>query len=333
MSPAVTARAASGTVRRGCCGSRPCSTPIRTGISAQSTSRTRSGLQAHRLPRPRRDGDGCRAAHLAGEGQMGTRGGRLPAAPGAHVARGDDLLPGLPGAREGDRRARLGAAVGVREAGRDPAPGARGASPRDRRRIRLARPGTSASRASCACSPRPGPSDGWSRSSYGPGVYVPAKPRAGPGSGRYAIEPSATPVRSTSSAWTRAGRPRRTFKVERILEASLTPETFEGSSTTIARELLAAWDVISDEPMVRVGVRFSPEVAARVAETSWHPGPGPEPQPGRIAHLDARGLGRAGGAHLDPGLGRRCRGPGAGRAAGARSRPSWPGQLPLPLTG
>ena len=60
--------------------------------------------------------------------------------------------------------------------------------------------------------------------------------------------------------------------MERILEASLTPETFEGSSTTIARELLAAWDVISDEPMVKVGVRFSPEVAARVAETSWHPG-------------------------------------------------------------
>ncbi len=65
---------------------------------------------------------------------------------------------------------------------------------------------------------------------------------------------------------------RRTFKVERVVEASLTPETFQGSSTTIAQELLAAWDVVSDEAMVRVVIRFSPEVAARVAETRWHPG-------------------------------------------------------------
>ena len=88
----------------------------------------------------------------------------------------------------------------------------------------------------------------------------------------YAIEPSAFTRALYLIGLDESRKARRTFKVERIVEASLTPETFEGSSTTIARELLAAWDVISDEPMVRVVVRFSPEVAARVAETSWHPG-------------------------------------------------------------
>ena len=88
----------------------------------------------------------------------------------------------------------------------------------------------------------------------------------------YAIEPSALTRALYLIGFDEGRQARRTFKVERILEASLTPETFEGSSTTIAQELLAAWDVISDEPMVRVVVRFSPEVAARVAETRWHPG-------------------------------------------------------------
>jgi predicted DNA-binding transcriptional regulator YafY len=60
--------------------------------------------------------------------------------------------------------------------------------------------------------------------------------------------------------------------VERILDASLTPETFEaGDADPIAGELLRAWDVITDQPLVTVVARFSPEVASRVAETTWHP--------------------------------------------------------------
>src|SRR4029079_6920023 len=38
-----------------------------------------------------------------------------------------------------------------------------------------------------------------------------------------------------------------------------------------ARELLQAWDVISDEPVAEVVVRFSPDVARRAAEPRWHP--------------------------------------------------------------
>jgi proteasome accessory factor B len=108
--------------------------------------------------------------------------------------------------------------------------------------------------------------------SYGPSVYEADKPPRVARGRPYAIEPSALTRALYLSGMAESRKARRTFKIERILEASLTPETFEGSSTTIARELLAAWDVISDEPMVRVVVRFSTEVAARVAETSWHPG-------------------------------------------------------------
>jgi len=114
---------------------------------------------------------------------------------------------------------------------------------------------------------------------YGPGVYELDKPPRVTRVRPYAIEPSAFTRALYLIGLDESRKARRTFKVERILEASLTPETFEGSSTTIARELLAAWDVISDEPMVRVVVRFSPEVAARVAETSWHPGQTAERQP------------------------------------------------------
>jgi predicted DNA-binding transcriptional regulator YafY len=106
---------------------------------------------------------------------------------------------------------------------------------------------------------------------YGPGVYDTAK---GPRRTRvrpHAIEPSSTTRALYLIGWDEERAARRTFKVERIRSATLTPESFEGSGATIARELLAAWDVIADEPSVRVVVRFAPAVAARVAETRWHP--------------------------------------------------------------
>jgi predicted DNA-binding transcriptional regulator YafY len=64
------------------------------------------------------------------------------------------------------------------------------------------------------------------------------------------------------------------------VSAQLTPDTFEApSSDDFARRMLRAWDVIADEDPVRVVVRFSAAVAARVAETRWHPSQELEPQP------------------------------------------------------
>ena len=71
---------------------------------------------------------------------------------------------------------------------------------------------------------------------------------------------------------------RRTFKVERILEASLTPETFAPDPDfDPASALRQAWDIIADEPLVEVRLRFSATVAKRVAETRWHPSQALEP--------------------------------------------------------
>lgn len=107
---------------------------------------------------------------------------------------------------------------------------------------------------------------------YGPGVYDPAKPSQKRRVRPLALEPSATTRAIYLIGYDEERRGRRTFKVERILGASLTPETFEAASATpIATELLRAWDVITDQDAVTVVVRFFPEVAPRVAETTWHP--------------------------------------------------------------
>lgn len=107
---------------------------------------------------------------------------------------------------------------------------------------------------------------------YGPGVYEQAKAAQHRRVRPLAIEPSATTRALYLIGWDEQRQARRTFKVERILAASLTPEAFDpGAEATLAAELLRAWDVITDQPMERVIIRFSPEVAQRVAETTWHP--------------------------------------------------------------
>jgi predicted DNA-binding transcriptional regulator YafY len=64
----------------------------------------------------------------------------------------------------------------------------------------------------------------------------------------------------------------RTFKVERIEWLTVAPETFPPPDTdALERTLLRAWDIIGDQPEVEVVLRFSPLVAARVQEATWHP--------------------------------------------------------------
>ncbi|MEO8437529.1 MAG: WYL domain-containing protein [Chloroflexota bacterium] len=72
----------------------------------------------------------------------------------------------------------------------------------------------------------------------------------------------------------------RTFKIERIATAALTPRTFEPpdpAATTSA--LRAAWDIIADQPPVEVVLRFAPGVTNRVLETTWHPSQTVETEP------------------------------------------------------
>ncbi len=107
---------------------------------------------------------------------------------------------------------------------------------------------------------------------YGPGVYDPGKPGRLARVHPWAIEPSALTHALYLIGFDEGRGARRTFKVERILSASLTPETFTvDPGESVARDMLKAWDVIADETPVRIAVRFRPDVATRVAETRWHP--------------------------------------------------------------
>ena len=64
----------------------------------------------------------------------------------------------------------------------------------------------------------------------------------------------------------------RTFKIERIRTAALTPRTFEPPDpATTTSALRAAWDIIADQDPVDVELRFAPGVAGRVLEATWHP--------------------------------------------------------------
>jgi predicted DNA-binding transcriptional regulator YafY len=63
----------------------------------------------------------------------------------------------------------------------------------------------------------------------------------------------------------------RTFKVERILDLSLTARTFEAPGAAVSESLRRAWDIIADQPEVQVVLRFVPSVSARVREATWHP--------------------------------------------------------------
>jgi proteasome accessory factor B len=64
----------------------------------------------------------------------------------------------------------------------------------------------------------------------------------------------------------------RTFKIERIRSASLTPRTFDPPDPAVTTSALrAAWDIIADQASVEVVLRFAPGVANRVLEATWHP--------------------------------------------------------------
>lgn len=87
-----------------------------------------------------------------------------------------------------------------------------------------------------------------------------------------AIEPSATTHGLYLIAWDEERGEQRTFKVERIVDVSVTPQTFEAPDDAPAAKVLRhAWDVITDQPMTKIVLRFAPNVAERVNETRWHP--------------------------------------------------------------
>jgi len=72
----------------------------------------------------------------------------------------------------------------------------------------------------------------------------------------------------------------RTFKVERILEARLTEETFEPPEDFDGPKLLdSCWGIMYDKKAEKVTLRFAPSATRRIQETVWHPSQGLEVLP------------------------------------------------------
>ena len=64
----------------------------------------------------------------------------------------------------------------------------------------------------------------------------------------------------------------RTFKLDRIRDAELLDERFERPSASQLRaELTSAWGIWSDGEAIKVVLCFTPQVARRIHESSWHP--------------------------------------------------------------
>jgi len=88
----------------------------------------------------------------------------------------------------------------------------------------------------------------------------------------YLIEPSLQTHALYLIGWDETRDALRTFKVERIRDVALTPRTFElPEGDGVEGAIRRAWDIIADQPATEVVVRFSPAVAARVQEATWHP--------------------------------------------------------------
>jgi predicted DNA-binding transcriptional regulator YafY len=107
---------------------------------------------------------------------------------------------------------------------------------------------------------------------YAPAPYA---PEAAPRSARvrpYLIEPSLSTHALYLVGWDETRDAVRTFKIERMLDVSLTPESFPPPDQEVVAGMFErAWDIIADQEPIDVVLRFSPAVASRVREARWHP--------------------------------------------------------------
>jgi len=87
----------------------------------------------------------------------------------------------------------------------------------------------------------------------------------------YLLEPSLATRALYLIGWDVDRGAMRTFKVERIDNLTIAPETFAAPEEDVVRQLRLAWDIIADQPATEVVLRFAPTVAVRVSEATWHP--------------------------------------------------------------
>jgi proteasome accessory factor B len=107
---------------------------------------------------------------------------------------------------------------------------------------------------------------------YDAATYSPGRPPRRSRVHPYLLEASATTRALYLMGFDESRAAIRTFKLQRILELSLTPDTFEPPDPRVVQEGLGrAWGVIADQEEVEVVLRFDAAIAGLVTETTWHP--------------------------------------------------------------
>jgi len=107
---------------------------------------------------------------------------------------------------------------------------------------------------------------------YDAATYSPGRPPRRSRIHPYLIEASATTRALYLMGYDESRGAVRTFKLQRVLELSIAPETFEPPDPAVVQDGLArAWGVIADQEEVEVELRFDAEIAGLVTETTWHP--------------------------------------------------------------
>jgi predicted DNA-binding transcriptional regulator YafY len=88
----------------------------------------------------------------------------------------------------------------------------------------------------------------------------------------FLIEPSLQTHALYLLGWDEDRAAMRTFKIERIRDVRVLARAFEApEGATLERDLRRGWDIIADQPPAEIVLQFSPAVADRVVETTWHP--------------------------------------------------------------
>ncbi len=106
---------------------------------------------------------------------------------------------------------------------------------------------------------------------YDVSTYAPGRPPRRARVHPYLLEASATTRALYLIGFDESRDAIRTFKLQRIIELSVTPEQFEPPDPgAVDASLRRAWGVIGDQEEVDVVLRFDRSVAQLVTETAWH---------------------------------------------------------------
>ncbi len=102
----------------------------------------------------------------------------------------------------------------------------------------------------------------------------------------YLLEPSAIGFTTYAIGYSSLVNARRTYKLERIRQASLTRQEYQIPPDFPGLDILkSAWSIIYGEKVEPVTLRFGPAVYKRIWETRWHPSEDKKNDPDKPEHV------------------------------------------------